>query len=300
MKILVLGGTGTVGSAVVPALVAKGHAVRVMTRSAEKARSAPEGIEARVGDLADPMGLGMAFDGIEAVFLLNAVSPTETQEGLAALNWAKTAGAVKIVYVSVQGCDVASHIPHFGSKVAVEHAIRLSGIDYTILRPNNFFQNDKWVRDALIQYGVYPQPIGEKGLSRVDVRDIADAAAGAFTDHGASNETFVVAGPDVLTGSQTASIYGHALGSGVVALDDLDAWEEQCREQMMPDWMMFDFRLMYEYFNAHGLIAPREAIAKTEKLMGHPARRFTAFVDEAVSAWRAAGVKEIQPKRHRC
>ncbi len=42
MKILVLGGTGTVGSAVVPALVAKGHAVRVMTRSAEKARSAPE------------------------------------------------------------------------------------------------------------------------------------------------------------------------------------------------------------------------------------------------------------------
>ena len=78
MKILVLGGTGTVGSAVVPALQAKGHAVRVLTRSADKARSAPEGIDVRVGDLADPMGLGaQALEAERAGVALQGVDAAE-------------------------------------------------------------------------------------------------------------------------------------------------------------------------------------------------------------------------------
>ena len=50
MKTLVVGGTGTTGGAVVGGLLARGEQVRVMTRSAEKARALPAGVEGVVGD----------------------------------------------------------------------------------------------------------------------------------------------------------------------------------------------------------------------------------------------------------
>jgi hypothetical protein len=90
--------------------------------------------------------------------LLNAVSPTETHEGLMAVNSARMAGVKRIVYLSVADLEKAPHLPHFGSKMAIEHVIKTSGIAYTILRPNNFFQNDCWFKEALMVYGVYPQP----------------------------------------------------------------------------------------------------------------------------------------------
>ena len=48
----------------------------------------------------------------------------------------------RVVYVSVQDADKAAWLPHFGGKVGVEEAVRRSGIPFTILRPNNFYQND--------------------------------------------------------------------------------------------------------------------------------------------------------------
>ncbi len=55
-------------------------------------------------------------------------------------------------------------------------AVREAGIPWVDLAPNSFFQNDLRYRAALLKHGVYPQPIGNQGASRVDVRDIADVA----------------------------------------------------------------------------------------------------------------------------
>ena len=96
MKVLVLGATGSVGSAVVQTLLKGGASVAALTRSAEKAKALPAGVEARIGDLNDPYHVGAAFKGVDAVFLLNAVSSTETQEGLFALEWAKLQGVKKL------------------------------------------------------------------------------------------------------------------------------------------------------------------------------------------------------------
>jgi len=288
MKILVIGATGRVGRHIIPALLAKGHKVRALTRSAATAQMAPEGIEASVGNLEDPMGLGAAFDGIDGVFLLNALSPSELQQGLTALEWTRRARAVKIVYLSVQGADDLLHVPHFANKAAMERAIRKSGIDYTFLEPNNFFQNDYMCREALLEYGLYPQPLGCRGLSRVDTRDVADAAANAFTDPWASNGTFIVGGPDVLTSDAIASTWAQALGSGVAAMDDLDTWEGESLA-MQPDWLVFDLRLMYEWVQEHGMPVNPSDRERTERLMGHPARPFSAFVAETARAWKEAG-----------
>jgi uncharacterized protein YbjT (DUF2867 family) len=127
-------------------------------------------------------------------------------------------------------------------------AIEASGIPYTVLRPNNFFQNDYWFKDALLQYNVYPQPIGDKGLSRVDVADIAEAAAITLTADGHEGKTYNLVGPEVLTGEKTAEMWGEALGQQIIyAGNDLDAWEQQFL-QYLPASVVFDFKLMYQAF----------------------------------------------------
>ena len=285
MNVLVLGGTGTVGSQVVRELLKRGANVSVLTRNVKKPLAA--GAQPVAGDLLDPTTIRKVFPGHEAVFLLNAVSATECHEGLMAVNGARMAGVKKVVYLSVQDADKAVHLPHFGAKVPVEAALKASGVPFTILRPNNFFQNDVMFKDAMLGFGVYPQPFGDAGLSRVDVRDIAEAAAVALTTDAATNETVNLVGPDVLTASGTAATWGGVLGRKIAyGGDDLDAWEQQSLA-FMPPWMVFDFRLMYAFFQEKGLKAAPEDVARVTALLGHAPRRFDEFAAETARAWSA-------------
>jgi uncharacterized protein YbjT (DUF2867 family) len=287
MKILVLGGTGTVGSQVVARLLERDIKVRVLTRSPESAKNRPQGVESIVGDLLEPHTVRTVFNDIEGVFVLNAVSPTETHEGLMAVNGARMAGVKRMVYLSVFNLEQAPHLPHFGSKLAIEHVVKTSGIPYTILRPNNFFQNDHWFKDALMAHGVYPQPIGDIGLSRIDVRDIAEAAVMSLMKSETQGCTYTLGGPDVLTGRQTAQVWSRALGKPVAYMgNDLDAWEKQMLE-FLPAWMVFDFRLMYDFFQKNGMQARVEDLEKLEKLLGHAPRNFESFVEETAAAWKS-------------
>lgn len=283
MKVLVIGGTGTVGSAVVTALRSSGHDARVMTRSEEKARQVPPGVGYVVADLEAPATLPAAFSGVDGALLLAPVGPTETAQGLAGVEAAKAAGIGRIVYVSVVMPPGSEVIPHFASKIPVEKAVQASRIPWTILRPNNFFQNDTWLRDAIAVHGVYPQPIGPRGLNRVDVRDIAEAAANAFTR--GANGIVPLNGPRGLTGDDTARVYSEQLGRPVLyAGDDLDAWERETAASY-PPWMVRDLRIMYDYFIRNGAHASGRDFAAQEELLGHAPRTFEAFVSELTEGW---------------
>ncbi|MDH3223524.1 MAG: NmrA family NAD(P)-binding protein [Gemmatimonadota bacterium] len=285
MNILVLGGTGTVGSAVVAALVDRGASVTVLSRSPERTAQLPSGVGAVHGDLQAPKTIRSIFKGRDAVFLLNTVSPTEAQEGLMSVIGITEADVGRVVYLSVHQADQAPHLPHFGMKLPVEAAIRKSGIPYTILRPNSFIQNDLWFKDAMLQYGVYPQPIGNVGLSRVDVRDIAEAAAIALTEDGHEGATYNLVGPAAHTGESTARGWSEALGREVAyGGDDLDAWEAQML-QYMPAALVFDFRHMYDFFQRQGLEATEDDIARQTRLLGHGPRSFEDFARETAATW---------------
>lgn len=284
MHILVTGGTGTVGSAVVRELLARQQQVSVLTRDASK--PLPAGATAVEGNLLDVASVRRIFTGVDAVFLLNAVSQTEVSEALMALTAMRTAGVKRVVYLSVHDAHKGAWLPHFGSKIAVEEALKVSGIPFTILRPNNFYQNDYWYKDVLLQHGIYPQPFGDAGLSRVDVRDIAEAAAVALTTDGHDGQTYDLVGPEAVTGASTAKTWARALGRDIqYGGDDLDAWEKQSLAYL-PAWMVFDFREMYAHFQADGLKASPEAIERQTTLLGHPPRSFEAFAAETAAAWK--------------
>lgn len=285
MTILVIGGTGTVGSQVVRELRARNAVVRVLTRNADKAKGLPGGAEGVIGDLLDPGTVRSVFKGIDSVFMLLAVSATETHEGLMAVNGMRMSGVKHIAYMSVHNLEQALHLPHFGSKLPVEAALKASGIPYTILRPNNFFQNDYWFRDAMTKNGIYPQPIGDVGLSRVDIRDIAEAAAIVLMTPGHEGQTYNLVGPDIHTGKSTAEVWGRALGKTIsYGGNNLDAWEEQSL-QSLPAWMVFDFRLMYSFFQEKGLKASRSDIEHLTRLLGHSPRSFEDFAIETARVW---------------
>lgn len=285
MSILVTGGTGTVGSAVVRELVAKGADVKVLTRDPAKL-AGQKGVTPVQGNLLEPATVRRVFDGADSVFLLNPVSQTEASEALMAITGMRLAKVKRVVYLSVHDTEKAAWLPHFGAKVGAEQALKVSGMPFTILRPNNFYQNDYWFKDVLLQYGVYPQPIGSAGLSRVDVRDIAEAAAIALTTSGHEGQSYDLVGPEAVTGESTAKSWSAALGKPIAyAGDDLDAWEKASL-QYLPDWMVFDFRHMYEYFQTQGLIASPEAIARQTRLLGHAPRGFDAFAKETAAQWK--------------
>jgi uncharacterized protein YbjT (DUF2867 family) len=287
MKILVTGGTGMVGSMVVSGLLKQGVLVRVMSHSPDKLKKLPAGVEGVRADLDDPDTLPVAFEGIDSLFLLNALGPNETDEGLSAVSTAKAAGIKKVVYMSVAMPEGSERIPHFRSKLPVEKAVKESGITYTILRPNNFFQNDVWLKDAIMQYSIYPQPIGEKGVNRVDVRDVADCAVSALMKSGYEGRTYEVHGPDTLTGEGIGRIYTKHLGREVrYSGNDLNVWGEKVRN-LMPEFMVPEMRIMYEYFQEKGMVAAKDELEKTEKLLGHKPRTFDDFVKEIIMEWRS-------------
>lgn len=89
MKILVIGGTGTVGSQVVTQLVERGASVRALVRNNDSAKKLPGQVKPMIGDLLDPVAVRKALEGVDKLYLLNAVVPDELTQGLIAYDLAK-------------------------------------------------------------------------------------------------------------------------------------------------------------------------------------------------------------------
>jgi uncharacterized protein YbjT (DUF2867 family) len=69
------------------------------------------------------------------------------------------------------------NVPHFAGKFGVERMIEQMGFKATILRPAYFMNNELTIKDVVTGYGIYPMPIGSKGLAMIDARDIGEIAA---------------------------------------------------------------------------------------------------------------------------
>ncbi len=165
MTILVIGATGRVGRHVVDQLVQRKADVRVLTRDPAKA-NVPEGVEIVKGELLDVDTVRSAFTGVRTLFLLNAVTGDEFTQAIITLNLAREAGVTRVVYLSVFEADQAVNVPHFAVKYGAERMLEAMGFNATILRPTYFIDNEVMVKDVILNHGVYPMPIGGKGVAR--------------------------------------------------------------------------------------------------------------------------------------
>lgn len=288
MTILVTGATGTVGRQVVEHLSARGAEVRALVRDPSRAHF-PSTVSVIQGDLLDVDSLRKAFEGVSTLFLLNAVVPDEFTQALIALNLARDAGVERIVYLSVIHSDVYVNVPHFAGKFGVERMIGKLGFGATILRPAYFMDNDRTIKDVILQYGVYPMPIGSIGLAMVDTRDIAEVAAMELIRRESAaqslpTEIINLVGPDTLTGSEIASIWTEVLGRPIgYGGGDPAAFEQNLRT-FMPPWMAYDMRLMSERFLSDGMRPEAGDRERLTKLLGRPLRSYRAFATDLAAS----------------
>jgi uncharacterized protein YbjT (DUF2867 family) len=288
MTILVTGANGTVGRQVVEQLVKRGSDVRALVRDPAKANF-PAGVSVVQGDLLDPDSVRAAVQGVSTLFLLNAVVPDEFTQALIALNVAKEAGVKHVVYLSVIHSDVYVNVPHFAGKFGVERMIEQMGFSATILRPAYFMGNDLTVKDVVVNYGVYPMPIGVKGLAMIDARDIGEIAAIELLRRNASDtvlppERINLVGPDTLTGAGVAAIWSEVLGRSIVhGGDDTAAFEQNLRN-FMPGWMAYDMRLMSERFLSDGMVPEAGDVERLTTLLGRPLRSYRDFAGETAAS----------------
>jgi uncharacterized protein YbjT (DUF2867 family) len=284
MTILVTGATGTIGRNVVEQLVKRGADIRALARDPAKA-NLPAGVTVVQGDLLDVDSLRSAFKGVSTLFLLNAVVPDEFTQALIALNLAREAGVERIVYLSVIHSDRYVNVPHFAGKFGVERMIEQMGFNATILRPAYFMNNDVTIKDVVTGYGIYPMPIGSKGLAMIDARDIGEIAAielirreRAATPLPLTRINLV--GPDALTGAKAAAVWSEVLGRTIAYPGDDTAGLEKNLRQFMPSWMAYDMRLMSERFLTEGMVAEAGDVERLTALLGRPLRSYRDFVSE--------------------
>lgn len=285
MTILVTGASGQVGCQVVQQLFQRGASVRAFVRDPSRA-SFPEGVQVAQGDLLDVDALRRAFQGVTTLFLLNAVVPDEFTQALLVLNVAREAGVTRVVYLSVIHSDRWVDVPHFAGKFAVERMLEATAFGATILRAAYFMDNDQTVRDVIVAHGVYPMPIGTRGLAMVHTADLAEIAAIELLRRERAPdplplERINVVGPEVLTGNRVAGIWSDVLGRTVVhGGDDTAAFEKNLRA-FMPPWMAYDMRLMADRFQADGMVPEAGDVETLQARLGRPLRSYLAFARSA-------------------
>ena len=288
MTILITGATGNIGRQVVQQLVDRGADVRALVRDPSKA-NLPAGVQVVQGDLLDVDALRHAFKGVSTLFLLNAVVPDEFTQALMALNLAREAGIDRIVYLSVIHSDRYLNVPHFAGKFAVERMLEQMGFGATILRPAYFMDNDLTIKDVVSGHGVYPMPIGGKGLAMIAVRDIGEIAAIELLRRERAAEPLPLerinlVGPQTLTGEAVAAIWSTVLDRPVVYGGDDTAGFEKNLRNFMPGWMAYDMRLMSERFLSEGMVPEAGDVERLVKLLGRPLHAYRDFATDAAAS----------------
>ena len=285
MKILVTGGTGNVGGAVVKELLKRKANVRVLARKQPEEGKLPAGVEVAIGDLLEPVSVELAMQGVDKLFLLNAVVADELTQALIAYGIARRVGLKHVTYLSVFKVEQFRDVPHFASKLAVEQALREFGIPYTILRPGYYIQNDAMLKDALTGPGIYPMPIGTAGICAVDTRDIAEAAAISLVEEGHDGQTYDLVGPSLISGPSNAATWSKLLHKEIKYTGhNFDQWEQQMRTSA-PGWSAFDLRAMFQGYFDRGFASTGTEVARAAKLLGHGPRSYEDFAAETAVLW---------------
>jgi uncharacterized protein YbjT (DUF2867 family) len=276
-KILVTGATGQQGGASIPALLANGHRVRIMTRSPEKAKNNRNpGVEVVPGDFRDRGSLKKALDGMYGAFVMGTPyekgPEAEVTEGKAMIDACEEMGISHVVYSSVGSADKHTGVPHFESKYKVEEHLKKSGLPHTILRPVWFMENfaSPWYRPS-IEKGILSTPLHPKRmLQMISVADIGKIVADAFT-HPSNylGRAFDIAG-DEMDMERIVKEISRVLFR-TIRYDHIP--ESRAEEAVGRDWA-----LMFRWFNEYGYDVDVEGTRRRFEYYGIPLTSFRQYL----------------------
>jgi len=279
--ILVTGATGTVGSHVVRDLASRGAPTRALVRSPEKAAALEAlGVEVAVADLRD---LGSALDGVERLFLNSTPAPDEVDLQTGAIDQARAAGVQHVVKLAAIGYDQ----PDPPVRFAVDHAriaehLRASGMAWTILAPNDFFQNLLGQAETISQ-GVLASSFADARVSSIDVADIAAVAGRILSEGSHRGASLDLTGPEALNRDEVAAALSDATGHPVevVRVSDEDV-QGALLGAGFPEWNVGGLLELFAVYRA-GYGASTTPVV--EETLGRPAKRLADWARENAAAF---------------
>lgn len=271
VEIVVIGGTGRVGSELCASLLAQGHGVRALGR--------------RTGfDLEQPDTWRAAFAGARRAFYLTPPAhPDPAGLARAVFSALRDAGIEHVVNLTGFGVERAAASPLRQLELTLER----SGLSFTHLRPNYFMQNfcegPAWA--DLVERSEIAIAAADARISHVDVRDVAAVAAAVLTRDEWQGQALNLTGPESLDYGEFAQALTRALGRPIHyrALS-----EEQTRATLLAQGLAparVEARLAFLALARQGAFS---AISPdVERVLGRRARPLAAFVQDYRETWQA-------------
>jgi uncharacterized protein YbjT (DUF2867 family) len=229
VDVAVVGATGFVGRHLVPHLLAAGHEVRALSRSAEHLPGWPdERVRTVAVDVESGSGLDAALDGAEALVHLVAIprqahgrtfERTNVRGVQRVVDAATAAGVHRIVHLSVLGAVDDPGLAYLRSKWRGEQIVRASGLDWVVLRPSLLFgEGDGFftlIRTTLTWWSPGVVAIPGDGSARfqpLSVDDLAIATERSLTEPTRAGQVYELGGPEYLTYRQIVDAVMRATG----------------------------------------------------------------------------------------
>ncbi len=224
--IFVTGGTGFVGRNLVKRLREDGKKVRCLVRSGESAYLSGLGAELVKGDVRDKSSLSGALDGCKAVIHLVGIwrANMSTYRALHiqgtsnVMEAAREADVKRFIYTSAMGYSLGISTGFYNTKGESEEIIKQGGLDYVIFRPAVIIGKEDQFTTALIDMVKNAPIVPVLGTGRVRfmplwVGDVVDCLAKAVDRRKALNQTYDIAGPDILTYDELLDTIMDVLGT---------------------------------------------------------------------------------------
>ena len=232
-RVVIVGGSGFIGSAIANRLCEAGVKVLIPTRRRSRAGHVLLLPNADVveTDVHDPAALARLFEDADAV--INTVGVLHSRPGTPfgpdfarahvelpqkIVTACRTAGVARLVHISALGADANGPSEYQRSKAAGEHAIEAAGPDiaWTILRPSVVFgRGDSFLNlfaDLARMFPVLPLTGASCRFQPVYVEDVAEAVYQSLTRPDAAGQTFELAGPTVYTLRQLVEYVSALIG----------------------------------------------------------------------------------------
>lgn len=297
-SILVTAAGGNIGTELIPKLLTNSnyHLVLPTSNAARLQSKLPSkaNVSVEEGSIQDPVWIESLLrkHAVDVVFLCL----TGTDELMTTLNFfnaMERAGTVKyLLYLSACG-DMATPegveftmkvcgAEHVIVKTTVEQKLRYSDYPWqtTVLGPTLFFSNDLRCKNHMLTEGIFDEPVGEQGVSRVATSDIALAIHNLIASYPKYVDKKIQLGSlKAYTGAEIAKLWSEALGKEVKMNVVSDEFEKAFAAKIGGNnaWAR-DLRLMYETFKQYRFGMSEVEYKLQVEVLGKEAEDYEAWV----------------------
>ena len=281
-RILVIGGTGTVGRQVLARLATSGAHVRALARNPAAARFPPR-VEVVRGDLTLPETLDPCLDGIDSVFLVWTAPSAAVVPALERI--AKHARRIVLLSAPIKTAHPLFQQPNPGKALfeQIERLIEASGLRWTFLRPGMFAANAlSWWAPQIRVGDVVRWPYLAAPTAPIDERDIAAVALRALSEDGHTGAEYVLTGPESLSQLEQVSTISRVIGRSL-RVEEISP--DEARSELLRIGPLVAVNMLLSAWAA-AIGQPAHVTSTVEEVTGAPPKTFFEWATDNAAEFR--------------